>query len=160
MGPPTRPTAAFVSTFAKGRPTTDIMFLEALALCHALELWGHTVTGFTVTVFIDNKVLEAALNHGSVRHRPTQAVVRRIFILRTIHHLSLIPVWKRSKDNVLADALSRMDFQSARSTCPYIDSILIRDDPLPVSPRSSTTSSPNTTPPPSAPPGFAPVFLQ
>lgn len=133
LGPPDKPTAAFISTFNKGRPTTDIMFLEALAVLQSLELWKDTLYEHDLMVHVNNQALCAALRSGSIRHRPTQAVIRRIFAYRSSLRLSsLTPIWIPSEVNVLADALSRHDLTFARLHAPNIDSILTYDSPQPI----------------------------
>jgi hypothetical protein len=85
----------------------DILFKEALAVLRCVDLWLGKMSRHHVIFHVDNQALVAALNSGSCRHRPTQALIRRVYTLATWHSFSFRAVWLASGDNARADKLSR-----------------------------------------------------
>lgn len=85
----------------------DIIFKEALAVLRCADLWCTRMARRLVIFHVDNQALVAALDRGSCRHRPTQALIRRLYTLATWNSFSFRAVWLSSEENARADKLSR-----------------------------------------------------
>lgn len=85
----------------------DIIFKEALAVLRCVDLWSTRMHRHHVIFHVDNQALVAALNRGSCRHRPTQALIRRVYTLAAWRNFSFRAVWLSSKENARSDRLSR-----------------------------------------------------
>lgn len=110
LGPPADPVSSFSAPHPDDMVGADIMTLEAEAVRHALALWGPELRGHEVTVCVDNQAVVNALLCGRIRHKKTQAVVRRIYSLLITNRISLRALWISSETNAAADALSRQVF--------------------------------------------------
>jgi hypothetical protein len=112
----------------------DILFKEALAVLRCVQLWAEKMRRHLVVFHVDNQALVAALNSGSCRHRPAQAIVRRIYTLAAWESFSFRAVWLSSEDNLRADRLSRFkshapsDAIATMDTNPHFDPDLAFDD--------------------------------
>ena len=125
LGPPEACEAAFAQVIKKAYDFDkvyehDIMVLEAMALSVALEKWGSRLQHHEVVCHVDNTVLESAIRTGRCRHQQTQTIIRRIFRSAIVHDLTLVPVWLPSKENVVADALSRFDITTLQTWFPAV----------------------------------------
>eukprot|EP00854_Cymbomonas_tetramitiformis_P005394 gene5394-biopygen5398 len=90
------------------RSSWSITYLELFAVWWALVLWGHRMSGTTVVVRIDNQSAMHQVGSwwGPVAYLPLR---RQIFFVCTRHDIRLQPVYINTKDNLLADLLSRLD---------------------------------------------------
>jgi hypothetical protein len=84
-----------------------ILFKEALAVLRCTELWADRMHRHQVVFNVDNQALVSALNKGSCAHRPTQALIRKVYTLAAWNSFSFRAVWLSSEDNARADRLSR-----------------------------------------------------
>ncbi|KAK3251103.1 hypothetical protein CYMTET_39559 [Cymbomonas tetramitiformis] len=89
----------------------SINYLELFAVWWALVLWGHRMSGTTVVVRIDNQsaMYQVGSWWGPVAYLP---LLRQIFFVCAQHDIRLQPVYITTKDNLLADLLSRLDMPS------------------------------------------------
>lgn len=92
----------------------DILFKEGLAVLRCTELWKERMHRKQVVFHVDNQALVAAINHGSCKHRPTQALIRRVYTLSAWHSFSIRAVWLSSEENARADRLSRFTMHEPR----------------------------------------------
>lgn len=119
LGPPDAP----FSTFSAPRPDdmagADIMTLEAEAVRHALALWGPQLHGHEVTACVDNQAVVNGLLCGRIRHKKTQAVIRRVYSMLITYRISLRVLWISSESNAAADALSRQVFPYDEHLCAH-----------------------------------------
>ncbi|KAK3287958.1 hypothetical protein CYMTET_4566 [Cymbomonas tetramitiformis] len=85
----------------------SINYLELFAVWWALALWGHRMQGKTVVVRIDNMSAMHQVGSwwGPVEYIP---LLRQIFGICAQHDVRLQPRYINTKDNLLADLLSRL----------------------------------------------------
>ena len=84
-------------------------------------IWGRGV----VVIHTDNTATLSGLNKGSIRG-PSMEPLRALLLLAATADIELQGVWLASKDNGLADALSRFNATSITNWCPHWqDSVLI-----------------------------------
>ncbi|KAK3249488.1 hypothetical protein CYMTET_41080 [Cymbomonas tetramitiformis] len=86
----------------------SINYLELFAVWWAVVLWGHRMAGCTIVVNIDNKstMYQVGSWWGPVEYLP---LLRQIFYTCAKHDIRLQPKYISTKDNLLADLLSRLD---------------------------------------------------
>ena len=105
-------------------------FLELFAILSACSAWGPQWRGRLVVVHTDCEPAQAAVQRHHSDVSESQALVRAIAMCEVRFDFTLAAVHVRGVDNVLADALSRLDVQRFRSAC------------------SSASRSPTPVPPP------------
>lgn len=88
-----------------------ILFKEAFAVMRCVERWTDRMHRHLVVLNVDNQALVAALNKGSCAHRPTQALIRKVYTLAAWNSFSIRAVWLSSEENARADRLSRFKSQ-------------------------------------------------
>ncbi|KAK3249221.1 hypothetical protein CYMTET_41342 [Cymbomonas tetramitiformis] len=89
---------------------SHINYLELFAVWWALALWAHRLSGWTLVVRIDNQCALTQVDKfwGPVEYIP---LLRKIFYLCAQHDIRLRPKYIASKDNLLADLLSRLKLE-------------------------------------------------
>ena len=94
-------------------PTSHINYLELFAVYWALVKWGKRLSGMTVPIRVDNTVCEAMVRKlwGTETFIP---LLKAIFLLCVRFDVRLSPSYIHTKANVLADALSRADWEVFR----------------------------------------------
>lgn len=134
----------------------DIQFKEAYAVLHALRCWGAEWRGRHVRFGVDNQAVVFALRSGWIDSANTMAVLRRIAMLAASLALTFEVVWVPTKENAMADALSRLDLPRFRSLAPLARQSPSRpppsSPPFPPLPPSGSSSTPTS---PASPPGIS-----
>jgi hypothetical protein len=95
----------------------DINIHEIEAINHALKLWAPVWASSTILVFTDNKTSELGLLKQTLRS-PANTPLRQALLQAAAHDITLQPTWIEGSANVLADALSRFDYNSVGRTAP------------------------------------------
>jgi len=93
--------------------------LEMRAVEQAMLYWGCALKGKRVVIHIDNQAVVHGLANGTMRGAPMQ-VLRRCLLLATEYDLELETHWIATKDNALADNLSRLDNQRIANLPPQL----------------------------------------
>ena len=106
----------------------SIEFLEFFALAAAIATWGKLpqLQNMRVIIFCDNQAVIQMVNNYASSCPHCMNMIRFIDGLR--HNRRIFVKFIRSKDNILADSLSRLDFprfwkHASRITNPYPDQI-------------------------------------
>ncbi|KAK3276928.1 hypothetical protein CYMTET_15032 [Cymbomonas tetramitiformis] len=97
--------------FRKGVPESEhINYLELFAVWWAVVLWGRHVQGRTVVIRIDNQcaLRQVAKWWGPPEYLP---LLKQLFLTCVRYDIRLRPVYITTKDNKLADLLSRMQLR-------------------------------------------------
>ena len=94
---------------------------EAYAVVFAFAKWGHLWRGHTVIVMCDNAVVVNAINARSVRGQ-TIDPLQLLFLTAALHDTEIASNWLSSKDNWIADALSRFEFDKIADMFPQFQS--------------------------------------
>ena len=98
-----------------GRP---IAYLELYAVVTAFATFASRIRGKTVLLHCDNQNVVAAVNNGVSRDPELMSLVRALFYVCAHNSLVVTCVYIASRDNVAADALSRLDFDAFHRACP------------------------------------------
>ena len=101
------------------RRRKDIQYKEMQALLYALRSWLSYLKGCNVYCHIDNDADLNGLRKMSMKG-PAMAPLRDIAMLTAQNDILLQPRWVASKDNELADDLSRFHFEKIANKYPYI----------------------------------------
>ena len=93
-------------------------FLELYAILSACCAWSHLWRGHLVVVHTDCEPAQAAVLHHHSSVAESQALVRALAMFEVLFDFTIVAVHVRGVDNVLADALSRLDVGQFQSLCP------------------------------------------
>ena len=101
-------------------PTIDIYNednineLELWAVLSALVRWQYLFKGKTVNVYTDNMQVFHNILSGRSSNVTNMSWIREIFWICALMNVSLIPNYVPTKENVVADTLSRLPYPSVR----------------------------------------------
>lgn len=98
----------------------DIQFKEMTAILHAIRLWIGKLRGTRLVLHCDNEDCVYGLRKSSMRG-PAMTPLRKIAMLIASHDILLIPTWIPTKDNQLADDLSRFRYRKIANKFPQLN---------------------------------------
>ena len=93
----------------------SIQFLELYALTAGVLTWIKRFKNSKVRLFCDNDSVKRMINNSSSKCKKCMVLIRLITLESLIHNVRVYAKHVSSKDNTLADALSRMDFETFRN---------------------------------------------
>ena len=93
---------------APGLHNYGIMHLEMLNILVALRIWRHKWQGRRIVIHYDNQVVVIVVNSGKTKDCVLAAITRNIVMLTAINDVNLKVVHIPGKENIVADALSRL----------------------------------------------------
>ena len=108
----------------------SINYREMLAVLKALATWGPEMHGNRVTLHIDNQVTCHCLNKGASRSSDLMSLIRAYALIVSEYELECRAVYIESDQNVMADALSRLDMKRFRQACPEADKCMTWPAPV------------------------------
>ena len=91
-----------------GRLSRNINVYELFAVLVALRRWGPALSNTLVQVVTDNNQVLYMINTGRSANKTCMSRLREIYWLCFIFNLDLYATYIKSKDNIFADALSRV----------------------------------------------------
>ena len=106
-----------IGSLISRRPLSFIFEIEILAVVKAAHRWAYSWANHTVYVFSDNFTTVACINKGSSRNALLMHYIRQLFWLSAIYNFRLIAKHIPGKNNVLADAVSRLHFAASSHMC-------------------------------------------
>jgi hypothetical protein len=111
------------SAFSKPHPRhhrhKHINYKEMLAILTAFRLWLPEFSCKHITIHTDNTAVYHGLNKRSMRG-PAIEPLREITLLAALHDITFSAHWLPTKDNLLADLLSRRQFEKIAEICPLL----------------------------------------
>lgn len=115
------PGAAFSMSIPRyiSRNREHINTKEMRAVEQALLHWGRNWRGMKVVMHIDNRAVVHGIANRTIRGA-TMNVLRRCLLIAAEHDLEIETQWISTKDNALADALSRFDFDRIANLAPQL----------------------------------------
>lgn len=146
LGPQAQVADVFAQPVERRHRNKTILFLETLAVVTALRKWSSVVAGGQVHLKVDNQALAFALRSGRCRERSTMSLIRDIFTIALQFHFSFSVAWVDTKQNCVADALSRFDLPFLKTNFPSVAAILPPTNHPPVPQPTDTTTSLDTLP--------------
>lgn len=87
--------------------TKDINSLECLALLLCLRKWAELCKGKRVLIQCDNQTTVSVIASGAAKNRFLQACLREIHHICALYSAEIKVIWVQTKQNAIADALSR-----------------------------------------------------
>ena len=102
-------------TYGSSTSRQPIDYLEGDAVLRAAQELGHSWHRKVVPVYIDNSAFERSLHKGRSKAPRLNVILRQLVVLSVKHECIFETHWLASKDNVLADALSRGDLSRFNS---------------------------------------------
>jgi hypothetical protein len=113
------PDQLFNTTVPQRHKAKHINFKEMYAELHALRTWATESSANRIKLHCDNQAVVAALAKGSIKG---QAISPLLQIAMHIAHynIELHCMWIPTKENALADALSRWDTEKIANLFPNL----------------------------------------
>lgn len=102
------------------------------------EIWGYYLQNKRVLFHTDNASVACAINKQSCRDPRTMSLLRRLVVASLTHNIIFRAKYIKGSTNVLADYLSRFQFQDALNMAPWLDR---RPTPVPPNLMSPTYPS-------------------
>ena len=109
---------SFTSQILTLHSSEHINTLELRAILFAFQLWGPYFHRCRVVVNTDNTTAHNGLVSRRLRGR-SNIPLREILCIAAHHDITVEPRWLSSKDNALADALSRDNSTTVANLCPH-----------------------------------------
>lgn len=97
----------------------DIQFKEMKAVLHAIKLWLDKLQGTHLTLYCDNFPCVSGIRKLSIKG-PAMAPLRNIAMLLAKYDIMVSPIWIPTKENELADDLSRFKYQKIADKYPQL----------------------------------------
>ena len=94
-----------------------IHFRELLAVCKGIATFGEQLKDSKLKVMVDNQAICFAINSGSIKCVQSMELIRTLYYLLCTHNIDIKAEYIHTKDNVWADALSRLDMNRFWDTC-------------------------------------------
>ena len=92
------------------RENPSIDFLELYALCVAVAIWSNFLANRRVTIFCDNQGVMGMINKTATGGKNSMNLIRRLVLSNLKNNTRIKVEFIKSEDNILADSLSRFDF--------------------------------------------------
>lgn len=100
---------------------SDITFLELFPVVVAMELWGNILSNKKIIFHIDNQAVVTIINKKSSKSPRVMVLVRRLVLLTLKLNMLIKAEHIPGKYNIIADSLSRCDWQRFRKMAPTAD---------------------------------------
>jgi ribonuclease HI len=113
------PAQLFSTTVPQRHKAKHINFKEMYAVLHALRTWTTESRAGRIKLHCDNEAVVAALAKGSIKGQAMNPL-RQIAMHIALHDIELHCIWIPTKENALADALSRWDTEKIANLCPNL----------------------------------------
>jgi len=113
------PAQLFRTTVPQWHKAKHINFNDMYTVLHALRTWTTQSRAGRIKLHCDNKAVVAALAKGSFKGQAISPL-RQIAMHIALHDIELHCVWIPTKENALADALSRWDTEKIANLCPNL----------------------------------------
>lgn len=106
--------------------THHINIKELFPITVALELWGKRLENKSVLFFSDNETVVAIINKQTSPNPHMMALLRRLVTVSLCFNIRFRAKHIPGTENVLADALSRLQVRAFRKTAPHMDRLPTR----------------------------------
>ncbi|XP_056009591.1 uncharacterized protein LOC130046335 isoform X1 [Ostrea edulis] len=99
----------------------QIAVKELYPIVLALEIWGSCLQNRRILFFSDNISVVYIINKQSSKDKTLMALVRRLVLVCLCKNILFKAKHIPGKCNIIADSLSRFQFQTARFQAPYLE---------------------------------------
>lgn len=110
----------FADKWVKDLQHHQIALKELFPITLALEIWGQHMKNSKILFLTDNQAIVEVLNKKSCKDVLLMRLVRRLVIASLKFNILFRAKHIFGKSNILADQLSRFQFQKARVTAPWL----------------------------------------
>jgi RNase H-like domain found in reverse transcriptase len=121
-----------------------INWKEVFAIVYAFACWSEYWANKQVFVFCDNEAAVEGVNKRSIRGAAINPL-QSLFLLAAKQNIDVVAIWVPSKDNALADALSRFDLDTVTNLVGQHVSSLPRRQPSAIASKMSRLLRPSTS---------------
>ncbi len=97
---------------------------EMLAVCVAVSTFRNELCGRQVTFKVDNMATCYAINTGSTKCKATMNLVRSLYFMLCKFNIDCRAEYINTNDNILADALSRLEVKKFFANCPAAEKVM------------------------------------
>ena len=97
----------------------SIPYLELYALCTGIIIWGKYLRNDRFIIYCDNKSVRDMVNSTTFGCKNCMVLIRLLVLDSLVHNRRLTVKYVKSKDNELADALSRGDLKKFWEKAPH-----------------------------------------
>lgn len=111
----------FAGRWPAGFEPHHINTLELFPIVVALELWGSLLANHKLLFLSDNTATVDVINSMTSRCPNMMRLLRRLVLVALRHNIWFRAKHIAGKSNIVADRLSRFDFQAAREAAPWLD---------------------------------------
>lgn len=111
----------FFGSWAESQRPLSIAYKELFPIVVAAHVWGNQWVARRIEFLCDNESVVAVLTSGTSRDRNLMVLLRYLSQLAVRHSFSFTASSVRGKDNPVADAISRFQFQRFRQLAPLAD---------------------------------------
>jgi hypothetical protein len=98
-----------------------ITIKELFPIVLAIEYWGFKLQNHKILFFSDNMAVVDILNKQTSREKTVMRLVRRLVITAMKFNIFFKAKHIPGKQNLVADHLSRFQFQAAKNAAPWLD---------------------------------------
>ena len=110
-----------------GSQNLIITFLELVPVVLAFYLWSKELANKKIILHIDNQALLSVLNKRSSKSKMVMSLVRPLVLICMQYNLFFRAVYIPTKLNIIADSISRKQWDRFRQAAPRADHF-----PLPI----------------------------
>lgn len=111
----------FAHYWPEGMGNLHINIMELFPIVVALEMWGGHMANHKILILTDNACTKDVINKMSSKCSVTMKLVRRLVLSGMNHNTVIRAKHIPGKLNLVADSLSRFDFQNAHKLAPWLD---------------------------------------
>ena len=111
----------FTQELSNSVRSMNIAGREMLAFLKAVITWRKALQGVKLVIHCDNQVVVQAINTGLSRDKNVMVFVRLLHLIIASLNFQCKAVYISTYNNVLADALSRLQFEKFFDLCPDAD---------------------------------------
>ena len=112
-------TSWFYGQWATPQEKTNIAVLELYPIVAAVHMYGQSMANHCITFITDNEAVVAVINKATSKHKQIMALVRSLISACLQHNILFKARHLPGVENVLADALSRLQVQRFRELAPW-----------------------------------------
>ena len=98
----------------------QIAVKELFPIVLALEIWGKYMQNSKILFLSDNMAVVETINKQSCKDKTLMKLVRRLVLASLQYNVIFRAKHIPGKSNIIADLLSRLQFQKARTTAPWL----------------------------------------
>lgn len=109
------------NTFKPDEQKMPIAWRELFALVSSCSTWGNKLCGQKIYIWCDNMNVIQAVNNGTSKNSDIMILVRHLFHIASTFNFEVRLRYIKSRDNVAADLLSRLNIDDFKRLYPFTD---------------------------------------